>query len=49
VPCLLILGGLGRRELYGRILGDWTERDRRALAGLMRRLNESLDRHTRKP
>lgn len=37
-----------RRELYGRILEDWTERDRRTLANLMKRLNESLDRHTRK-
>jgi len=37
-----------RRELYGRILEDWPERDRQALADLMRRLNESLDRHTRK-
>jgi len=36
-----------RRELYGRILADWSERDRRSLATLMHRLNESLDRHTR--
>jgi DNA-binding MarR family transcriptional regulator len=37
-----------RRELYGRILEDWPERDRRDLANLMHRLNESLDRNTRK-
>lgn len=38
-----------RRDLYGRIFEDWPERDRRTLADLMHRLNESLDRHTRKP
>jgi hypothetical protein len=36
-----------RREPYGRIRQDWPERDRRALANLMRRLNQALDRHTR--
>lgn len=36
-----------RRELYGRILADWSERDRRTLATLMQRLNDALDRHTR--
>jgi DNA-binding MarR family transcriptional regulator len=39
--------GAARRELYGRILEDWPEHDRRTLADLMRRLNESLDRHRR--
>jgi DNA-binding MarR family transcriptional regulator len=37
-----------RRELYGRILADWSERDRRALAAMMHRLNAALDHHTRK-
>lgn len=37
-----------RRELYGRILQDWPERDRRDLADLMHRLNVAMDKHTRK-
>jgi DNA-binding MarR family transcriptional regulator len=34
-----------REELYDRILGDWSEEDRRALATLMHRLNQSLDEY----
>ncbi|SDZ04756.1 DNA-binding transcriptional regulator, MarR family [Micromonospora pattaloongensis] len=37
-----------RTALYGEILADWSPGDRRALAMLMRRLNESLDAHTRR-
>jgi DNA-binding MarR family transcriptional regulator len=36
-----------RRELYGRILGDWAPEDRAQLAVLLGRLNAALDAHVR--
>lgn len=37
-----------RRELYGRILGDWSEPDRARLADMLGRLNEALEAHVRR-
>src|SRR4051794_19313263 len=37
-----------RRELYGRILGDWSGPDRERLAEMLCRLNEALDTHVRR-
>jgi DNA-binding MarR family transcriptional regulator len=34
-----------RTRLYGEILADWPAEERDALAGLLSRLNESLDAH----
>jgi DNA-binding MarR family transcriptional regulator len=36
-----------RRELYERILIDWSDDDRSALATLLHRLNQSMDSHLR--
>lgn len=36
-----------RARLYDSILADWTAADRRSLADLLHRLNESLDTHIR--
>ena len=36
-----------RTRLYDSILADWSAADRRSLAGLLHRLNESLDTHIR--
>ena len=37
-----------RRELYGRILADWSEEDRAQLGTMLSRLNESLESFVRK-
>jgi DNA-binding MarR family transcriptional regulator len=36
-----------RAQLYERVLADWSPADRRMLAAILHRLNESLDAHTR--
>jgi DNA-binding MarR family transcriptional regulator len=36
-----------REELYARLLASWSEADRRTLAELMHRLNQSMDEATR--
>lgn len=36
-----------RIELYGRILGDWSEQDRTELARLLGQLNRDMERTTR--
>lgn len=37
-----------RTRLYGDILADWPTEDREVLAGMLARLNQSLDAHTRR-
>ncbi|HEY0697903.1 MAG TPA: MarR family transcriptional regulator, partial [Micromonospora sp.] len=37
-----------RTRLYGEILAGWPADDRHDLAGLLRRLNESLDAHVQR-
>jgi DNA-binding MarR family transcriptional regulator len=36
-----------RAELYQGILADWSDADRRTLATMLHRLNQSMDRHLR--
>ncbi len=36
-----------RADLYQRILTDWSEADRRALATMLHRLNQAMDSHLR--
>jgi DNA-binding MarR family transcriptional regulator len=36
-----------REELYARMLAEWSEEDRRALATLMQRLNHAIDEYAR--
>ena len=38
-----------RAELYERVLGEWSTEDRRTLARMLHRLNESLNLHLRQP
>jgi len=37
-----------RAELYERVLADWSDEDRRRLAALLHRLNQSLDANARR-
>jgi DNA-binding MarR family transcriptional regulator len=41
--------GLARRRLLGKVLGDWTEADRAALAAMLRRFADALAGVAREP